>query len=358
MEHIVVFGAGAIGLIAIEALLHNADRTGSAISIFVAADRFGAETDSASGGALLPFLSDEPRVPGWTLRSERWWTTVFLQRHPEFSRYFPAHGTLLVSRHERPVQVPGHLGTEHLTSPERFGLGYYRSVAWQSNGRIINTCSLLSDWVASLEADPRVTFVRGTFTRASLSQFARTVDADLVVLAPGYRAMDPHLVADPEVAALEGILLVGPPLSGASIHSNYFVVDEDDSCELTYSIPHQACKQHGLMVGGSAVERPWSALSIESGLTSDQVTIQNEVLERARERFPDLRDWEPTGVWVGYRPSRQHVKTGPLDPAFLDGLPTVAIYGTGGSGWTIGPAAVEDALLTRAAVTEGTWAGC
>lgn len=359
MEHIVVIGAGVLGLIAAEDLLHDAERTGSAISISIVADRFGPETDSASGGAMLPFLSPEPRIPGWTSRSERWWTSVFLDRHPEFVRYFPAHGTLLVSRHERPVLVPGHLGTEHLTSPERFGLGhYYRSAAWQSNGRVINTCALLRDWVESLEADPRVTFVRGTFTRRSLSEYAASVDAQMVVLAPGYRAMDPDLLADPEMAAVEGILLLGPSLSGASIHSNYFVVDEDDSSELTYTIPHEACTGHGLMVGGSADEQPWAGLSGESGLTKDQVAVRDGILARARERFPDLRDWEPTGVWVGYRPSRDRVMTGPLEPDLLDGIPTVGVFGTGGSGWTIGPAAVEDALRTRALVADGNWAGC
>lgn len=358
MEHTVVFGAGVMGLSATEALLQHAALNGVATTVTIVADRFGDQTDSKSGGAVMPFLNSDPRVPKWTRESAHWYTEVLPARRPTLTKYLVRHGTLLASRRDRPIEVPGHLGAEHLVSPVEFGLGsFYRSAACHMDGLIINTCALLPEWTRLLESDPQVRMVRGTFTRSTLAQLARRLQATRVIFAPGYRAQDPHLADDGEVAAVEGILLSGKAVSPGSCHSQYFVVDEDDSDELTYTIPHTACSTHKLIVGGSAVEVPWRALPEEQRLTRQHDRLIDEILDRVQKRFPDLR-WQPQDVWIGYRPARNQMRCGLMDLDFLDGIPTVALYGSGGSGWTIAPGAVREALNSSIYSVEQTWSGC
>jgi glycine/D-amino acid oxidase-like deaminating enzyme len=131
-------------------------------------------------------------------------------------------------------------------------------------------------------------------------------------------------------------------------------MDEDLDEELTYSIPHHECG-HVLFGGicGIDVEEALEFEQIRAGNTDltmapDFARIAiDQVYARIHERMPTLARALPTdptqpgAYWFGLRPRASRVIT-EWQPSI--GAPRLVIGGLGGSGFTIGPAVVLDAL--------------
>jgi glycine/D-amino acid oxidase-like deaminating enzyme len=140
------------------------------------------------------------------------------------------------------------------------------------------------------------------------------------------------------------------------LYKRLAIMDEDNEGELTYSLPHRECG-HVLLGGISEAmltelfewEQLWGGMTDFSKAPKYARDAIDGVYERIRQRLPKIapalpRTLEQGTYWFGARPAHGRVITEWVSPHETWGIPVLHIGGLGGSGFTITPAVISDAL--------------
>lgn len=373
MTHVLVVGGGVAGLLTVQALLDRADdlgndhptaaaapggsasarsasarsasaRSASAVglSVTVLVHRPGDDTASRSGGLSLRYASTDPRSDAWTARSSVI-AAVLADRHPHLRPFIGTTAALLVSRR---ASVAGYRG--HVVDPSTWGLPYEHGLL-HDTGPLWDPCGLLPRWPTALAAHPGVRLLE-------LPERVSSLD-DLTVLHDLYGAgttvaclgLGAHVLGDTRLGGRLGVLVRGP-LPVGTVHAERAVIDDDDPRWPRYTVPHRSSGPGGsgrdghLHVGGTYLPVDDPADWDDPARLRERAHAElPALLADAGERFPALAGWRPDrGPWWGIRPVRDTVALGRVAEDLVGGRDVVVSHGWGGSGWTIGPAVVEE----------------
>jgi hypothetical protein len=263
--------------------------------------------------------------------------------------------SLFLSQKEVPPVPAGSPGECIPVDPVALGFPFYKSAAFLPTGKVFSTNKLMTELIARLSADPRVE-VRDEYLPGpeALAAVAAANGVRVVLAAPGFTA--PDLFPETEVEGDLGILLRTGIANVPAEYQNQVVMDEDDITTPTYSIPQLASGVVGF--GGTTFNRfTWPNDFVASGpsgiiqlMKEDRechVHEEAEVIrQRLLDRFPNLgflktRDYE---VVHQYRPAAARIIVKLHSKGDYSGLLVVHVNGLGGSGFTIAPAVVQDAL--------------
>lgn len=347
---VVVVGAGAAGALTTEMLLNIAERAGRSLRLVVVDDGFYGPS-VGSGGWFMPFANPDPNVERWSRDSFEMWDIVLANAGlSAFRRRMPS---VFVSNRER-IPIPaGHPGQVSPIEPESLDLGFWSKGAFLDDGAVLSTCALMPTWRRRLAAHPSVISVTNHLTGPEdVTAIAESFNADAVIVTAGPRTR--FLLDDDRVQGDFGVLLRGPLDRLPELYKHIVVMDEDYNHELTYSIPHHECG-HVLFGGvcGIDVDEAREFEQIRMGNQDLSIapdfarTAIDEVYTRIRDRMPALvgalpaDPTQPGAYWFGLRPRAARVIT-EWRPSTR--VPMLVIGGLGGSGFTIGPSVVLDAL--------------
>jgi hypothetical protein len=305
------------------------------------ADNWASAASYGSGGMHLPFISEDPLTPERAARSyESGWKILGRHGLTDHLRKMPI---VMLSR-EGDVHVPpGVTGSITDVSPESVGArpGLYRS-AKMFDTKVISSCKVMPALQRSLLALPPVRkVVRRFASLAEIVALAKANGISTVVVAPGAEAG--NLLGHEEVDGDLGVLLRVPFSAVPSGYHDLVIMDEERPFDLRYSIPHYICRE--LNIGGTT-----GMLYHHEELRTDD-WLRHAIADDIRNRFVDsfpafrgaLRDGE-FGTWWGYRPVSEHTILRWLPAEATDGVAVMEIGGFGGSGYTILPAVIEDAM--------------
>jgi glycine/D-amino acid oxidase-like deaminating enzyme len=348
---VVVVGAGAAGLLTTEMLLGMAEHARAPLRVVLVDDGFYGPS-VGSGGWFMPFANPDPRVERWSQDSFDMWDTVLT--NAGLAAYRRRMPSLFVSNRRDGVPIPpGHPGHSSPIDPDVFDLRFWARGAYIDDGAVLSTCALMPTWRRRLAAHPSVVTVTNHLDGPDdISAIAESFSADVVIVTAGPRAR--FLLDDERVQGDFGVLLRGPLDRLPEMYKHIVIMDEDLDEELTYSIPHHQCG-HVLFGGicGIDVDEAWEFEQIRAGNTDLTVAPDfaraaiDAVYARIHERMPALAPalpidpTQPGAYWFGLRPRASRVIT-EWRPA--TGAPMLVIGGLGGSGFTIGPGVVLDAL--------------
>lgn len=347
---VVVVGAGAAGVLATEMLLGMAERARQSLRIVLVDDGLHGPS-VGSGGWFMPFANPDPNVERWAYDSFEMWDTVLADAGLGIFRQ--RMSSVFVSNREQ-IPIPaGHPGRSSPIDPEVLDLKFWDRGAYIDDGAVLSTCALMPTWWRRLAAHPSVVTVTNHLTGpGDINAIAESFSADAVVVAAGPRAR--FLLDDDRVQGDFGVLLRGPLDRLPELYKHIVIMDEDYDHELTYSIPHHRCG-HVLFGGvcGIDVDEAREFEQVRAGnrdltMAPDFArTAIDQVYARIRERMPALSSALPTdptqpgAYWFGLRPRAARVIS-EWRPS--TGAPMLVIGGLGGSGFTIGPGVVLDAL--------------
>lgn len=348
---ILIGGAGLIGALTATQLLDDAESAGVPLTVIVVDDGLGGPSDG-SGGWHMPFANPDPRVGQWARDSfDMWGPMLDRAGLSKFRRRTPS---IMVSRRAEVPLPDGHPGhATFLHDLDEWGLEFWDQAQYIDDGSVISACALMPRLRRWLEAHPSVVMVNSRLTHpGDLDAIADSFSADAVVVTVGLQAR--FLLGDERVEGDFGVLLRGPIDQLPEMYKHVVIMDEDFDHELTYSIPHRKCG-HVLFGGkcGDIVDAHYEVEQIRAGNADLSAAPDfaraaiDEVYDRIRERMPALAaalpadPRQPGAYWFGLRPRAARVIT---EWRTNTGTPTLVIGGLGGSGFTIGPAVVRDAL--------------
>jgi D-amino-acid oxidase len=291
---VIVVGAGVIGLSCAVRLAEG----GYDVAVF--ARDLPLETTSAVAAALwYPYLSaPEDRVAAWSRAS-----------YEEFAKLAEIEPSVRM-RHGREFLV-------HRTPDPRWAdvLPDLTRVAspptgfedgWSFTSPVIEMPVYLQSLIKRLE------HAGGTLTRAALSALPTT--ADVVVNCTGLGAR--LTASDPTVTPVRGQVMTVEQCG----LTEWLVADRAPG-DLTYVVP----RERDIVVGGTSEPGSWN-LAVEPE-TADQI------LARAAELVPQLRNAKVLRHRVGLRPARPSIRCELVRTR--SGEPIVHCYGHGGSGVTL-----------------------
>lgn len=349
---VVVVGAGIVSCLFVYSVLSAAEARGIDVEIVWVFDRSGQATASGIAGAFhSPFASKDPRLADWARRS---FADVRMLTELGLLAYVHKTPSLFLSKAEFPPVPQGSPGPVLPRDPSKMGFPYYASAAFLPTGRVFSTNKLMDEIVAKLKVRNGVKVVEQYLPNPeSLVLIARSHGARVVLAGPGFTASD--LFPSSEVEGDLGVLLRARAEDVPPIFREMVIMDEDDITRPTYSIPQTACGVVGF--GGTTSNRfTWPAdfagAHGEDGSRQDAIldAVSGEAKEirlRVLERFPDVeaissRNYETV---FQFRPAAARVILEVVkDVAAYQGLIVVHANGLGGSGYTIAPAVVQDAL--------------
>ncbi|MEU8221135.1 FAD-dependent oxidoreductase [Kribbella sp. NPDC048915] len=291
---VIVVGAGVIGLSCAIRLAEG----GYDVAVF-ARDLPLETTSSVAAAIWYPYLcAPADRVAAWSRAS-----------YEEFTKLAASEPSVQLTHGREflvePTQDP--LWADVLTDFARVGsppVGF--ADGWSFTAPVIDMPQYLPALVKRLEA------AGGTLTRAALS--ALPTNADLVVNCTGLGAR--LTASDPTVTPVRGQVLTVEPCG----LTEWLVADRSPD-ELTYVIP----RRNDVVVGGTSQPGDWN-------LQVDPKT-STQILERAAELVPQLRDAKILRQRVGLRPARPAIRCELVRTSA--GEPVIHCYGHGGSGVTI-----------------------
>lgn len=294
---VTVVGAGVAGLTSATALR----AAGNEVAI-VARD-VHHDTVSSVAAAVWTVTSAQPAAAArrWALTSHARFaelgddpaTGVVAMRHHELDRYAAPSSwwetTPFVRRLHADELPPGYLG----------GLAI--------EGYLIEP-SIYLDWLDERLAD------RGVTTEIAHVDRLDDLDGDVIVNCTGLGAAG--LVGDTHLVPIRGqiVTVANPGITDG-------VTDESDERRITYVYP----RSRDVVLGGTRIHGDQS--------TAADPAETRRILADTRRLDPRLADAPVTGVRVGLRPGRSHVR---LDADHLDdGRRVVHNYGHGGAGYIL-----------------------
>ena len=291
---VIVVGAGVIGLSCAVRLAEG----GYDVAVF-ARDLPLETTSSVAAAIWYPYLSaPEDRVAAWS-------RTTYVE-FAKLAELEPSvrmrHGReFLMERTPDPRWADVLPDLTRAASPPTWFVD-----GWSFTSPVIEMPAYLQALVKRLEA------AGGTLTRAALS--ALPTNADLVVNCAGLGA---RLTAgDPTVTPVRGQVLTVEQCG----LSEWLVADRSPD-ELTYVVP----RDKDVMVGGTCQPGDWN-LAVDPKTT-------DEILARAAELVPQLREAKILRQRVGLRPARPTIRCELVRTR--TGEPVIHCYGHGGSGVTV-----------------------
>jgi D-amino-acid oxidase len=291
---VIVVGAGVIGLSCAVRLAEG----GYDVAVF--ARDLPLETTSAVAAALwYPYLSaPEERVAAWSRAS--------YEEFAKLAEIEPSvrmrHGReFLVHRTPDPRWADVLPDLTRVASPPT---GFEDGIAFTSP--VIEMPVYLQSLIKRLEQ------AGGTLTRAALSALPTT--ADVVVNCTGLGAR--LTASDPTVTPVRGQVMTVEQRG----LTEWLVADRAPD-DLTYVVP----RERDIVVGGTSEPGNWN-LAVDPD-TADQI------LTRAAELVPQLRNAKVLRHRVGLRPARPSIRCELVRTR--SGEPIVHCYGHGGSGVTL-----------------------
>ncbi|GAY19296.1 FAD-dependent oxidoreductase [Mycobacterium sp. shizuoka-1] len=356
VEKVALVGAGVVGALTAHFVLMAAREVGREVRIVLIDDGRGGASDG-SGAWHMPFANPDTRVATWARRSFVEWPEILGEAG--LSGFREAMPSLFVSRLQDGVPVPdGHPGRATPIDPADFDLPFWHRGMWIDDGSVISSCTLMPRWRQALEADPSVIVVRNHVRGpADVVTLSETYGVDVVVVAAGARTrfvIGEGREGDQRFDADFGVLVHGELEALPEMFKHVVVMDEDLNHELTYSIPHLRCGH--VWFGGVCNEILDEEADMEDILAANRdIAVAPDfardhllaVHDRIRERMPMLAPalpadpLAPGSYWFGLRPRASKVIA---EWQLVGSLPMLVIGGMGGSGFTIGPAVVSDAL--------------
>lgn len=345
---VMVVGAGIAGCQVVNDLQVAAESTGRPLRIHWVAAHWNSQMASrGAGGWAFPFLCDDPRIPRWTQESFMNWPML---ERLGLHDYLVEVDSLIVTREDHVHLPPGHPGTPMPVQPADYGLPYYpHGVTLTST--VLSTCAVMPDLHQRLARKGSVTMATTKFHDiADMTSYAQERGLQTVVVAVGAGAE--QLLGDPRIEGDLGVLLSIPTSAVPLNLRGMVIMDEDAPHELTYLIEHQQCGH--TVLGGTSGEL----------FSDDELTFEPEVRwqlaqqikRRHVERMPLLRDAlaeDNFKIWWGYRPAGSEVIMEWLPRDITAGLSILHLGGLGGSGFTITPAFIQEALRLPEGVEDG-----
>jgi D-amino-acid oxidase len=299
-NRIIVIGAGVSGLTTALCLAE------SGLNVQLISDKLPRATTSAAAGALWgPYVSEDPRVLGWSLESLPDLEAI------AGNRTSGVHFGLGVEASREKVAIPAYLSALPDFSicsgsdlPDGFVCG------WRYTAPLFDMPLYLNYLIRRLaESDVRVDII----DQPLRSIFDVAAEASTIVNCTGLGAKD--LVPDPTLFPGWGQLVV---VDNPGIHD--FFSDFPESDEPIYFIPHQ---DHVVLGGAVSFKR--------TGLQPD-LELADRIVQRCAAVEPRFRQSRILGYRVGLRPVRSLVR---LEREQHDGTVIVHNYGHGGSGITL-----------------------
>jgi D-amino-acid oxidase len=348
--HIVVLGAGVIGLSTAAAILCSSSEITSKIRVTVVSADFSPNTTSdIAGGLWMPYKADHPDLNVWSSETLDW--LIYLRKvgklplHPPLKTNIdsspnPYHVKLVegYSYESGDAVAEDRAAWEHvLKEPVKrvsaSNLGYIppgvTDLVILPQLPLVTTSLYLQRMRKELYSTGRVKFVQDKDV-TSLEGAAKKYHADVLVNCTGLGAR--RLVMDESLHPVRGCLItVELPPDLKTRWANRIFSHDDNPTGLTYILP----RDDYCYVGGTYLPHQWDSTVSEKE--------QEDILKRAIAVAPELARGKVIRRRAGLRPGRPSIRLerdASFDslPAFGQYTPHPVVfhnYGHGGSGWTV-----------------------
>lgn len=341
-----IVGGGYVACNVVNELISAAERAGIEIKILWVAEQWDGHIASfGSGGWHFPFLTDDPRIPGWARASFR--------NHPVLNRlglqgYLHDTQSVILTRDRQFKMPPGAPGPVQEVDPREYGAGFYDH-AHRFTTTVLSMCTALPQIHKGLARIPSVVRLTHHFeTLADVLRMARQEDISTVLVAAGAGASD--LLGHTDVDADFGMLLLAPTSTVPEALRGIVFMDEDSNQELTYGIPHVPCG-HTAFGGVTGWRLTEEDLRADNGYRQE---LARGIRDRLITRLPSLRstlsDDSRYRIWWGWRPVGSKAIARWLPPDATDGINVMELGALSGSGITVAPGFVAEAMRLRASV--------